>query len=554
MMFLKKIKFYTITALFLFVTEACTTKKNHNSRVLDDARAVMFSHPDSVPEILGYLDKNTLTPPGKARELLYSYHSLKTTAPAYRDDSLMTAVLDYIQFLDEKEDIAWAYYYKGLFLDRKGHNEAALGLLYLSRQLAVKLKDNYLLGKIYLANSEVFKKSFLFVASHTYGKMAFRSFTAADDSISANRALHNVILSGVIMGNTSEAHDLMSRSINFAERNNDNDYIVSILRSMMFYYIFYDKPAQSREYFDRLEKLITINDFTAREYIALGSFCMEENKFDSANNYLHTASEKAAKPIELITALRQLARLNRQTGNHEVAFQYLDKSNALYDSIYNYTHRSALVRQEVKAKAAEEELNALKTKNKKRLLIFTLSAVFISLGYGCLVLRKKWKKKSQMLAQLNRKLLEWKKAGEQNSVQLEEEIDIKLVYIRNLTDLYYRFSNNPQKFLPRLKTLWSLDPFNNDFKVDFILAVNARHGGVIEKLKQVHRLLNPDDVLLCSLIIVGFSSESMMTILQLPSFPALYMKKSRLKKKMNLTGTNIEDYLAGMAEKDNFDV
>ena len=77
--------------------------------------------------------------------------------------------------------------------------------------------------------------------------------------------------------------------------------------------------------------------------------------------------------------------------------------------------------------------------------------------------------------------------------------------------------------------------------------VNLQYGNYEEKLKDIHPNLTQGDIFICYMIIAGLSSQQMCAMLKLQSINSLYVKKSRLKERLNITrDIKAEDYLLGI--------
>jgi heme exporter protein D len=68
--------------------------------------------------------------------------------------------------------------------------------------------------------------------------------------------------------------------------------------------------------------------------------------------------------------------------------------------------------------------------------------------------------------------------------------------------------------------------------------------GLITRLKEEHPSLTKDDVMLCSLISLGFPTHAIATIFRLTNEMSIYNKRERLRTRLEMEeGSNLMDYL-----------
>ena len=77
--------------------------------------------------------------------------------------------------------------------------------------------------------------------------------------------------------------------------------------------------------------------------------------------------------------------------------------------------------------------------------------------------------------------------------------------------------------------------------------LNYYNGGIYEKLKNKHPDLTQKDIEICCLILGDFSSQQICSLAKLKTVRSLYVRKSRIREKLNL-GNNekIKPYLENL--------
>jgi len=86
------------------------------------------------------------------------------------------------------------------------------------------------------------------------------------------------------------------------------------------------------------------------------------------------------------------------------------------------------------------------------------------------------------------------------------------------------------------------DKSNIFYDMDYL--ADKCHYGLITRLKEEHPLLTKDDVMLCSLISMGFPTHAIATIFRLTNEMSIYNKRERLRTRLEMEeGSNLTDYL-----------
>ena len=126
--------------------------------------------------------------------------------------------------------------------------------------------------------------------------------------------------------------------------------------------------------------------------------------------------------------------------------------------------------------------------------------------------------------------------------------------IRPLGDLasdYFEIGNNAVVFMKHFRnhfnTLWK----DQGMWLQIENYINKNHNNSIVKLTLKHSNLTDDDLHLLMLIILGFNSTAISICLCYKSLNVVYVSKSRLKRKLQIS-CSIEEYLK-ILEKQNID-
>lgn len=86
------------------------------------------------------------------------------------------------------------------------------------------------------------------------------------------------------------------------------------------------------------------------------------------------------------------------------------------------------------------------------------------------------------------------------------------------------------------------DKNNIFYEMDYL--ADKCHCGLISRLREEYPSLTKDDVMLCSLISMGFPTHAIVTIFRLTNEMSIYNKRERLRTRLEMEeGLNLMDYL-----------
>ncbi|PKQ62054.1 hypothetical protein BZG02_14055 [Labilibaculum filiforme] len=291
---------------------------------------------------------------------------------------------------------------------------------------------------------------------------------------------------------------------------------------------------------------ITDERYLAVNYSFLGDLKIEQNKTDSAL-YFFTTSLKTINAKKAFVEfkpeiLRKMSLLYLSKANYGKAYNYLNASAEVSDSLFNAKSENNSQLFEIKNKYKEtliekdklvqKQISLIKQKNTTQVLLKFLIGFILLIGIsGFLLIR--------LRAKLHKLNLKQRMEKEKNSAILDVKSKELTTYALQMIDKEKvlhelletikevapgKYSVLSSKYLNRNSKLW------NEFNMRFV-EVNS---DFYAKLREEYPNLTATEQKHCALIKLNFDSNEMAQILNI-SLQSVHTSRYRIRKKMNIT-------------------
>ena len=116
--------------------------------------------------------------------------------------------------------------------------------------------------------------------------------------------------------------------------------------------------------------------------------------------------------------------------------------------------------------------------------------------------------------------------------------------MRELLECSYATEGHPDKFYRKFKEY--IAKYRNETFEDIIFVANKMYGGVIDNLKEQYPALNQKEILYCSMICLGFSSNAISTLYMHQNISSTYNTRTKINKKLGIQKMKLETYLRNL--------
>lgn len=544
--------------------------------------ATITPAPDSALSLLGRMRADSL-PVG-----LRAYHDLLTVQAMYKadvpvtSDSLITRAWNYYEHRGNYSRRIRAMLYRGIIAEELGDLEQAMKW-YKRTELESNTNDHY--HRAYALRN----MAYLYQNANELNQAIYKYLQALsfeDSYHSETWAYCTQQLAQLYLGsNVDSARIFIEQISDYVSRTNDSIYLLANLanKSMMWFYTHkYDSARDAA--------LETINTFGYSTpytcWYHLITSCVELSKLDSAQYYF-SQMPQANTMRDSIFYFEILHVLNRSQGNWAEALKYEQMSNNLSDKMILDEKDNLLLFSELKAK--EVYTASHKSISWQQIFVITLCAILI---IGVLVLKRRhtlelkaeqeqlsWFKKQFTLAQdqienlksekntlqdvvsnVNTKLVQ---SHSENTKLKIEQADVEIIkmlnaqfkdaytntieHLGNIAAKLYEHGDNSKEVIEQFRRNFELIWKNYDYWMTIENHINTTRNNAIKHIKDVHPDISLSELRLIMLIILNFDPMAITLCMGYKNTNVLYTMKNKLKKKLKIGTSQLDDYIKSFA-------
>ncbi|MCI1779831.1 MAG: hypothetical protein LKI53_07750 [Bacteroidales bacterium] len=531
-----------ISIIFIMICFLSGCKNSgHTGIILRKTEAFCKGNIDSTRKVISQININDIRHKSqKARyALLYARlipYSSNGFEKIRRDSIINIAVKYYRNKKKYKSNYAESLYYqahsKADIMDYK----QALDAEKKAEIVAGEIKDYELLAKIYehmgaLHNRLLSEDS---VRIEKYKKSA-KAFLMAKEPDKANLKYSVIGFYYLNVPDYDSAYAYISKSISYFKKTGNKERLEGRYIILMKYY-------EAKENFEkeRVLGLKLLRDYPDKRNSEtkrlLASTYAHLGKIDSAwiyyREYDNFSSNKSRNNIKTLSEIEELS------GNYKKAMN-------LYKYLYTTTDTTYMRKQKIKATTIEKKFDYQKLIANEKVIAYKhhlrtyilISASAILFLILMLVLNISITRKKRIISEnaaCIEKLRSESEEKDNTQQKLKTVLDKRFDKLDRLMELSYRYKAFGTAFYEGFKNIVGNGKVDKKILSDICDAINAKHHGIIDIIRQEHPEINEDDIYFISLLCNGFSSSTICAFYEYKNTNMVYVRKSRLTHKMNL--------------------
>jgi len=531
-------------SLICLILCACSTVPNE----IKTAEDLMESAPDSALHILQHVNPHTLYP--RSTKALYAL--LMSQAQDRNDikiesDSIITVATDYYTG-SEPERAGYAWLYHARTAENRGSaNEQANNLL-KAQAFAQKTTNYKLLGLIYCDKAKMYESQKQYDSMIHYFRLSIRPFQLCNNT-------QNGIISQVKLG---YGFMLISRydSANFyytlagkqALKLKDT-MMMSIADKGIGAVYFEQHDYRKALYYFKLSPLTHIAVYDANKWYLIAKAYINTGALDSARMLLQQIKD----PKEFETDYYKLwLAIHEKKGNLKEALRTAKTIIQVKDSVNKrkLSVSFAGLDKKYKYQGLQIENQQLIINNKQRGLfllfsLFVLSISAIAVLFWMLRIRKRqFDVQNEMLAK-EKAFVEIEKdkveKERENSTLLEKQLKLQAILLLNIDQHRKNVIKRPGIWKNESK---EMQPSQNiTFHEELIACMDLEYTDISLRLLKNFPTLSKRDILICCLLLAGFDTGMIATILDV-KLESITKHRYRLRTKLQMQNSdNLVDYL-----------
>lgn len=521
------------------------------SKVPDEllkAEQMMESSPDSSLVILRKLDQQKLFGAhNKALYALFMSQALDKNDIKSESDTLITVATDYFSDSDPLH-AAYAWFYRARVENNRDSLNKQAQYLLKAQQYAGSAGNDKLSGLIFVDKADFFKNQFQYDSCIRYYKLGYNAFTKVNDSYNRILSLIDIGYSFLCLSQLDSAEYYYIQSEQVAINFKDIQLLSLAYKNLGALYFQKGDYRRALSYYQLVPSSnIAIYDYN--NFYLLAKTYEKLNLLDSASVYLNRIHELREMAPDYY---RIWQKIYEKKGIASKAIYYANKGSNATDSIYKRKLETSFAGLEKKYKFQSLQLlnQHLIIKNKQNefillisllLLVVVVAAIFIVLFLS----KRKEANYQKELALRNQELL----AKEHEQVMnerhtnflLERQLKLHDILLSNM-DLH---KNNSVK-RPHIWNEGSKEIKNqqqNTFYNELLTFVDLEFNNFTHRLKEKHPTLSERDIFFSCLILSGFETGMIATILSVQT-ESINKQRYRLRTKLKLLNSDkLYDYL-----------
>ena len=455
-------------------------------------------------------------------------------------DSLISIATDYFDKRDN-EKAAYSWFYRSRIAGRNSESVVQANALLKAQSYAENTESNNLLALIFSDKAIMYSNQLKYDSAIYYNSKAAYSFKIIHDS-------YNYILCKLGEANMNILED------NLDSAKSDCDSVQKAISASDF-----ESDIIIESYFYRTLGALyfCMNDFKSSIYYYKITPSTNNSKFDDntkyliAKSYINTNEYDSAlivlKSINYIGEMapdyyKLLKQINESKGDYRNAAIYAEKAYTAIDSLYTKRIDQSFAGMEKKFNYQKLQIvnSELKIKYFRAVVIILLFLLIISSGVAVIFIWRNRTKKRQLAIENELLLQQTMRAEkeEENSHLLEQQLSLQKIIFTNLD----QYRSNALKRPEAIKEGFS--PVKNEhFFTELFAAIDTSHQNFSQRLSQKFPSLNDTDILICCLLLAGFDTGMIASILEI-KVESVNMRRHRLRKRLQLDNQdNLLDYL-----------
>jgi DNA-binding CsgD family transcriptional regulator len=531
-------------SLICMILCGCTTVPNE----IKTAEDLMESAPDSALHILQHVNSHKLyTRSNKALYALLMSQALDRNDIKIESDSIITTATNY--YTDkEPERAGYAWFYHARTAGNRGSGDEQADNLLKAQAFAQLTKNYKLRGLIYADKANMYESQKQYDSMIRYYKLSIRPFQLCNNS-------QNIIISQIKVG---YGFMLISRydSANFyytlagrqALKLKDTLMISNVDKGIGAVY-FEQHDYRKALYYFKLSPLTHIGVYDANKWYLMAKAYIKTGAQDSARVLLQRIND----PQQFANDYYNLwLTIHEKDGNLKEALRTAKTIIQVKDSVNNrkLSVSFAGLDKKYKYQGLQIENQKLIINNKQRGLfllfsLFVLSIFAVAMLFWRLRIRKRqFDAQNEMLAK-EKAFVEIEKdkveKEKENSTLLEKQLKLQAILLLNIDQHRKNVIKRPGIWKNESK---EMQPAQNiTFHEELIACMDLEYTDISLRLIKNFPTLSKRDILICCLLLAGFDTGMIATILDV-KLESITKHRYRLRTKLQMQNSdNLVDYL-----------
>jgi len=541
-----KYSFQRLSLFFLLCIFICSCTQVPNE--LNSADSLMESSPDSALRILKHINPLKLyTTSSKAWYALLMSQALDRNDIKLESDSIIKTATDYYT-TKEPERAAYAWFYRARTDGNSGNADEQANNLLKAQTFAQYTVNYKLQGLIYNEKAKMYESQKQFDSMIHYSRLSFHSFQLSNST--QNSIISLLYLGQGFLYNSRPDSAILyfTTAQKMALTIQDTLMLSTVYRSLGSVYFMQKQFRKALNYYKRAP-LTHITVYDSNKWYLMAKTYIETGEIDSARILL----KKIDDPHEFAPDYYKLwLSIYEKQGNLKDALRTAIKITNVKDSVNDrkLSVSFAGLDKKYKYQGLQIENQKLIIKNKQRgifllLSLFVLSISFVVGLYWRLNIKKKQFNVQNELLEKEKAIVEIEKENvekeKENSTLLEKQLKLQAILLLNIEQHRKNVMKRPGIWKNESREMQPVQ--NMTFHEELIACMDLEYTDISHRLLKSFPSLSKRDILICCLLLAGFDTGMIATILDV-KLESITKYRYRLRLKFQLQNSdNLVDYL-----------
>ena len=532
---------YALLCIFL-----CSCYETPNG--LNTADSLMESSPDSALQILKQIRPNKLyTSSNEAWYALLMSQALDRNDIKLETDSIIKTATDYYTG-KEPERAAYAWFYYARIEGNRGNADQQVNNLLKAQKFAQFTVNYKLQGLIYSEKAKMYESQKQYDSMIHYNRLSLHSFQLANSTQNCIINLINLGHGFMYSSRPDSAIPYYTAAGKMALTIRDTLLMSTVYKCIGTVYYLQKQFREALNYY-KLAPITNIGVYDANKRYLMAKAYIETGELDSARILL----TKIADPHEFAPDYYNLwLRIYEKEGNLKDALRTAVKITYIKDSVNDrkLSVSFAGLDKKYKYQGLQIENQNLVIKNKQRgiFLLFSLFVLcfsfVVALFWRLNIKKKQFDVQNELLGkekafvEIEKEKVEKEK---ENSTLLEKQLKLQAILLLNIEQHRKNVIKRPGIWKNESKEMHPEQ--NNTFHKELIACMDLEYTDISHRLIVDFPSLTKRDILICCLLLAGFDTGMIATILDV-KLESITKYRYRLRLKFQLQNSdNLVDYL-----------
>lgn len=557
-----------LTTLLLLASCGKHSSNDTVEKQLDYAESIMLSKPDSALCIIGSIDFDSIPSEElRARHALLHSQALDKNYIDLTTDSIISPAVEFYSRHGNDRDKGMTFYYLSRIYSNNNETEKAIETAVKAKYALDKTDDDNMKGLLYAHLGDLYIDQYNFATCLKMYQNAIHHYQKANNRKNAAYTLLSKSNIYDYLSKPDSALNAIKKADSIATLINDTAtlYDVKFFLASLYANSFSKCNEAKNIIFNSLSSYNKTPD--KQEFFLLSNIYNQLGQYDSALYYLNLCPDTASI-YDKEKYYAQKCLIHENSGDYKTAYKdfRLYTEIALDSKVLQQNKSIKELEQKYHTRLIEQSYRQLHTRHVALCIISVLLSALIILLV--LIFRKQKRERINRFysfhetAKANYKSLQEQcetlkqelKAKEEQSILYTKAIDKRMENLQKLLEMTDIYENQADTFYLKCREYMKLCNEGTKSILNDLQSITTIYfGDFIGYLHEHYPTLNSDEINLCCMISLNFSTQHIRILFNHTNGKSIYTKRSKLRSKLHIPDTeDLDLFIKNIANSTRF--